>query len=100
MFWHELVRAGIGGHTISEAKERMSLAEAEDWLEYRSRFGPLDLGMRLEYEFARMLATILNLFSTASNVKPTDLMAHYEPPEQTIEQFVAMLGGSLRPGAK
>lgn len=69
-------------------------------MEYTARFGTLDLGFRLEHEFARILATILNLFSTANNVKPTDLMPHYEAPEQTIAEFVAALGGNLRPGIK
>jgi hypothetical protein len=95
-----LVLAGVGGKTIAEAKERLSVSEAEDWMEYVSRFGSLDIRMRLEHEFARILATLLNLFSTSKNVKPTDLMPHYEAPEQSIEEFVAALGGSLRPGLK
>lgn len=35
--WCDFVAAGIGGRTIAEAKEVLSLNELRIWIEYRSR---------------------------------------------------------------
>jgi hypothetical protein len=94
-----MVRAGIGGRTIEEAKERMSAAEAADWSEYVARFGSLDLGMRLEYQFAYLMAMVINVF-TKQTVKTTDFMPHHEEPELRIEDFMKVLTQSARPGAR
>lgn len=39
---------GIGGATISEAKERMCQDELNTWMQYRRRHGGFNLGLRIE----------------------------------------------------
>lgn len=39
---------GIGGATISEAKERMAQDELQTWVQYRRKHGTLNLGLRIE----------------------------------------------------
>ncbi|STW07813.1 Uncharacterised protein [Klebsiella grimontii] len=40
---------GIGGRTIAEAQERMSLREFQVWVKYRNKYGPLNIMMRTEW---------------------------------------------------
>lgn len=48
-FWCELVMNGIGGRTIAEAQERMSLREFQVWVKYRNKYGQLNVMMRTEW---------------------------------------------------
>ena len=48
---------GIGGRTISEAKERISRVEFESWMAYIARHGSLNLGLRIE-DAAALIAYI------------------------------------------
>lgn len=43
---------GIGGRTIAEAQERMSLREFQVWVKYRNKYGQLNVMMRTEWGFA------------------------------------------------
>lgn len=40
---------GIGGRTIAEAQERMSLREFQVWVKYRNKYGQLNVMMRTEW---------------------------------------------------
>lgn len=40
---------GIGGATITEAKERMGQEELNVWLQYRRKHGSFNLGLRIEH---------------------------------------------------
>ena len=50
---------GIGGRTIAEAKERMSMDEYATWCQYRQRHGSFDLGPRIE-QGAALVAWMVN----------------------------------------
>ncbi|WP_425049197.1 phage tail assembly protein T [Pseudomonas juntendi] len=56
--WHELVLSGVGGCTIAQAKENLSLREFRSWVKFRKRRGSLHMGMRVERSTA-LLAMIL-----------------------------------------
>jgi len=65
---------GIGGRTISEAKERLSYAEARDWAQYIQRHGSLHGGRRLEASIA-MLALQAN-HQAGGSAELIDFMPH------------------------
>lgn len=79
---------GIGGRTIAEAKQRMSLAEAMQWQAYINKNGTLDLGLRLEYHFAQIAAMINQ--AMGGKAKITDFMPHYSEDEIEIDLDTAM----------
>lgn len=56
--WHELVLAGVGGRTVAEAKEAISLPEFQAWMAYRAEHGPLHLAERLEWVGALIAHTV------------------------------------------
>lgn len=43
---------GIGGRTIAEAKQNLSLDEFESWAAYIRAYGPLNINRHLERGFA------------------------------------------------
>lgn len=52
---------GIGGKTIAEAQEAMSLSEYRLWLKYRQRHGSLNLMQRSEWGAALISSVIANV---------------------------------------
>lgn len=52
---------GIGGRTIAEAQEAMSLSEYRLWLKYRQRHGSLNLMQRAEWGAALISSVIANV---------------------------------------
>lgn len=91
---------GVGGWTIEEAKERMSYAEAQMWMDYMSRKGPLDLGERMEWGFA-LIATMINR-ALKGKAEIQDFMPFSKPKSQgaSPEQVFSMLKGMARPKVK
>ncbi len=73
--WHELVLAGIGGQTIAEAKQNLTVLEYNDWLEYRARYGSLNPNRRLE-QVVGGLSSLVAQLAGAKNVDPIDFMPH------------------------
>ncbi|WP_154899580.1 phage tail assembly protein T [Serratia ficaria] len=59
--WCELVLNGIGGRTVAEAQERLSLSEFRLWMKYRSKYGSLNPMMRTEWGAALVASTIANV---------------------------------------
>jgi hypothetical protein len=93
--WHELVLHGIGGRTIREAKERMTYAEALDWMEYIRRRGSLNVGLRVEAS-AAVLATQINR-ALGGNAEMTDFMPHWDEPQaQSIDDLAKIFGALAR----
>lgn len=82
--------AGVGGCTVSEAKERLSYAEALAWQAYMRKRGSLHVGMRLEHGFA-LLATIVNN-ALGGHATLRDFMPHLEQPS-SIEEVMRVLSG-------
>lgn len=60
---------GIGGRTIAEAQERMSLREFQVWVKYRNKYGPLNIMMRTEWGSA-LVASVLANINKAKNSPP------------------------------
>ncbi|CAM3407809.1 phage tail protein [Rouxiella silvae] len=85
---------GIGGRTIAEAQERMSVAEFELWLKYREKYGGLNSMMRTEWAAAVVASTIANVNRTKNSppFRISDFAPHLqEAPvslEQAMEQWV------------
>lgn len=52
---------GIGGRTIAEAQERMSVTEYQTWLLYRQKYGGLNPVMRTEWGAALVSSVIANI---------------------------------------
>lgn len=94
--WHELVLHGVGGRTIAEAKERMSYAEALDWMAYIQKRGSLNVGMRIEAAVA-VLATQVNR-ALGGKAEMTDFMPYWDQPEPTIDDLAKMFGAVKKEG--
>ena len=60
--------AGVGGSTVAEAKENLTVDEFFHWCEYRNKYGPLSLQMLL----ARMLATTNHLITQGAGIGKKD----------------------------
>ncbi|PCQ44887.1 phage tail protein, partial [Citrobacter freundii] len=59
--WCELVLNGIGGRTISEAQERLSFLEFQQWIQYRQKYGSLNPMMRTEWGAALISSVLANV---------------------------------------
>ena len=70
--WCELVINGIGGRTIAEAQEAMSLSEYRLWMKYRQKYGSLNAMMRIEWGAALISSMIANV-NRGKNSPPFDL---------------------------
>ena len=92
--WHELVRHGIGGRTVAEAKLRMSHDEWLSWLAYLRKYGSLNDGLRTDLATARLCALVSRALGGKAEMK--DFIPVYEEePEaesQSMEQIAALLG--------
>jgi hypothetical protein len=71
---------GIGGRTIAEAQERMSLPEFRMWLKYRQKYGNLNPMMRVEWG-AALISSVLANVNRGKNTPAfsvTDFAPHME----------------------
>lgn len=98
--WHELVLNGIGGQTVAEAKQKLTVSEFREWVKYRNLRGTLSTPRRLEQAIARAC----HLICIAAGIKKDadlntpfstiDFMPHEDgyqeaQREPTLEEFVA-----------
>lgn len=92
---HDLALA-LGGMTVGELKNRMSLAELAAWQEYIKTQGPVNPMLRMDAGFARWMAF------NSKNGKVRDFMPWPVEPEQegTAEQAFAMFKGLARSNRK
>lgn len=92
---------GIGGHTIAEAKENVSHAEAMRWLEYLEQRGSLNLGTRMESGFALLAVIMAKGFKlkhhTGRDLKIEDFLPHADKDqgELTMESVILAFGKIL-----
>lgn len=56
----ELALAGIGGNTIHQVKNNLTMLEINQWAEYRSRRGSINIGRRVEQAAANIIAMNIN----------------------------------------
>lgn len=80
---------GIGGRTMAEAKKRLSLSEAQEWMQIIEKYGTLHLGRRIEV--AKM--TIANAIcqSVGWKTNPYDFTIFEKEPVYTTEDIKNML---------
>lgn len=79
---------GIGGRTIAEAQERMSVAEFELWLKYREKYGGLNPMMRTEWAAAVVASTIANVnrIKNSPPFRVSDFAPHLQEAPVSLEQ--------------
>ncbi|ELB7346667.1 phage tail assembly protein T [Klebsiella michiganensis] len=79
---------GIGGRTIAEAQERMSLREFQMWVKYRNKYGPLNIMMRSEWG-ASLVASVLANINKSKNSPPfkiSDFAPHINEVSVSLEE--------------
>lgn len=78
---------GIGGRTIAEAQERMSLREFQVWVKYRNKYGPLNIMTRTEWG-ASLVASVLANINKSKNSPPfkiSDFAPHINEVSVSLE---------------
>ncbi|MCF6672314.1 phage tail assembly protein T [Raoultella ornithinolytica] len=78
---------GIGGRTIAEAQERMSLREFKMWVKYRSKYGTLNVMMRTEWG-AALVSSVLANINKSNNTQPfkvSDFAPHFNETPVGLE---------------
>ncbi|RTY47437.1 phage tail protein [Enterobacter hormaechei subsp. steigerwaltii] len=85
--WCELVLNGIGGRTIAEAKERLSFCEFQQWVQYRQKYGNLNLMMRTEWGAALVSSVLANVNRTKNT--PAFSIADFAPHIAAVEREAA-----------
>ena len=79
---------GIGGRTIAEAQERMSLREFQMWVKFRNKYGPLNIMMRTEWG-ASLVASVLANINKSKNsplFKISDFAPHINEVSVSLEE--------------
>ena len=87
---------GIGGRTIEEARERMSHAEAVDWMAYMKKRGLLNIGVRLELGFALLASLIVKAMGGRASVRDFTYQGEDDEEEATIDDVMSILTGAKR----
>lgn len=83
---YELALNGIGGNTIHQVKNNLTMLEINQWAEYRSRRGSLNTGRRFEQTAANMMALqVNNQRPQADWIEPLELMPHEDDVEISFE---------------
>ncbi len=83
---YELALNGIGGNTIHQVKNNLTMLEINQWAEYRSRRGSLNTGRRFEQTAANMMALqVNNQRPQADWIEPLELMPHEDDIEISFE---------------
>ena len=76
---------GVGGRTISEAKQAVSYPEYLKWCAFRKKRGKLNLGMRMEEGFALLATIYANTHSKNGGYTLHDFSPHSDEPVIDLE---------------
>lgn len=91
---------GIGGRTIAEAQQNMTLVEARHWAQYIRRHGGLNTAERVEQAAALICATGAQLMGN-KKVKVNDFLPNRESDDElrlaTPQDFLRVLQASRKP---
>jgi hypothetical protein len=91
---------GIGGRTIAEAQQNMTLVEARQWAQYMRRHGGLNIAERVEQAAALICATGAQLMGN-KKVKVNDFLPNRESDDElrlaTPQDFLRVLQASRKP---
>ena len=78
----ELVQAGIGGRTIAELYQSMTMDEMGTWMAYREKHGPFNQSKRMERGFAMLALLYTQTHSKkGKQAKLQDFLPYDKPPE-------------------
>jgi len=90
---------GIGGRTIAEAQQNMSLVEARRWAQYIKRHGGLNIAERIEQAAALICATGAQLTGN-KKVHVKDFIPNRESDDElrfaTPQDFLKVLQASRK----
>lgn len=90
---------GIGGRTIAEAQQNMSLVEARQWAQYMRRHGGLNVAERVEQAAALICATGAQLMGN-KKILVKDFIPNREGDDElrfaTPEDFLKVLQASRK----
>lgn len=87
--FYELALNGIGGNTIHEVKNTLSMLEVNQWAEYRNRRGSLNVGRRVEQTIGSMSAIFINReLAREDHIEPLLLMPHEDDVEEAFEMQI------------
>lgn len=85
----ELALAGIGGNTIHQVKNNLTMAEVNQWAEYRRRRGSLNIGRRVEQAAANIMSFGYNMKVKAEYwIEPLELMPHEDDIVESFEDQI------------
>lgn len=91
---------GIGGRTIAEAQQNMSMVEARHWAQYMRRHGGLNIAERVEQAAALICATACQLMGN-KKVNVDDFIPNRESDDElklaTPQDFLKVLQASRKP---
>lgn len=88
------------GRTISEVMDSMTFRELSIWMAYRARFGPLDIGRRVDHAMAVVSTTYANSKSKR-RFKLTDFLPWERdnpvgPKPKDLRSMAQAVGGRVR----
>jgi len=90
---------GVGGRTIAEAKQNLSMVEARQWAQYIKRHGGLNIAERVEQAAALICATGAQLMGN-KKVKVDDFIPNRESDDElrlaTPQDFFNVVKASMR----
>lgn len=80
--------AGVGGRTIAEAQERISVEEFRRWVHYRNLRGSFHVGQRVEWAVSVLCAMYGNVHRTEGTpiFGVHDFATHHDAPPITLER--------------
>ena len=85
----ELALAGIGGNTIHQVKNNLTMLEINQWAEYRHRRGSLNIGRRVEQASANIIAMNINKGLKHENwVEPLEFMPNEDDVVESFEDQI------------
>lgn len=85
----ELALAGIGGNTIHQVKNNLTMMEIKQWAEYRSRRGSLNIGRRVEQASANIIAMNINKMRKGEDwVEPLNFMPYEDDVVESFEDQI------------
>lgn len=84
---YELALNGIGGNTIHQVKNNLTMLEIKQWAEYRYRRGSLNTGRRFEQTAASMMSVYMAAVHK-HEIEPLELMPHEDDVEIGFEDQI------------
>lgn len=89
--------SGVGGRTIEEAWQNITHAEFISWCQYRAKWGPLNVGLRVDRAVAQAMRLYFNANTKGTKYRFPDFSPYDEAARkvdvQSPESVFAFLKG-------